>query len=161
MPIIPVINTYSFSDERGGLLTAHVTTIDRTIIAGGVCQSHIWPKREKKTSRSLAMPITQSSRIKKIFFLLEDWCGLLQSTAHKCRRCDTYPRNPASNSTARKDKRTINLQTRRTFNSSSAYSLAWKDQIVVIVVMAVVFVDHTSAVSTQKVNKGRMDHLER
>ncbi|XP_014557573.1 hypothetical protein COCVIDRAFT_15147 [Bipolaris victoriae FI3] len=40
----------------------------------------------------------------KDIFLLEDWCELSRSTAHKCRRCDTYPRNPASNSTARKDK---------------------------------------------------------
>lgn len=41
MPIIPVIDTYSFSDERGGLLTAHATTMDRASIAGGVCQSLI------------------------------------------------------------------------------------------------------------------------
>jgi hypothetical protein len=33
-------------------------------------------KRKKRTSRSLAMPITQSSRMKNDF-LLEDWCGLL------------------------------------------------------------------------------------
>jgi hypothetical protein len=37
---IPVIDTYSFSVERGGLLTAPATTRDRAGGAGGVCQSH-------------------------------------------------------------------------------------------------------------------------
>jgi hypothetical protein len=36
-----------------------------------------------------------------------------------------------------------------------------KDQIVVIVVVAIMLVDHTSAVSVQKVNKSRMEQIEK
>jgi hypothetical protein len=73
-------------------------------------------------------------------------------------------RNPASNTPLlakikEKDKNNQKMQDCQVLLLPTR--LLAKDQIVVIVVVAIMLVDHTSAVSVQKVNKSRMEQIEK
>lgn len=72
-------------------------------------------------------------------------------------------RDPASNLVCSQDKGRNNkiAKEHAGLGPGSAYSRASKDQIVVIVVMAMRLCNHASAVSVQKVNKSHMDRVRR
>lgn len=120
---IPVVDTYSFSvKEMAYSQHPRLPEIELLVLEEYV--KAIDDKKEiKRTSRSLAMPVTQSSR-RKNDFSLGGLVWTVASTARKCWRC--YPETPPPTPLLTKIRKNNNFQTRRTRSPASAYPLAFK-----------------------------------